>query len=511
LEQQGIEDVAKAAEEATEAADNLGKQRLGIDRIKRGIWHLEQFACLQWVLHTKQGVEDSKAEKRIQKLNDELQSASAENAAMADTLATLSSAGGADAIMVKLTEQTQELVKVKRVLESSQHEANEQRTGRENAEKREAQAKVDAETVLGNMQREMTAKLADAASELAGVSKELTTVREEGKNMREQLAILMDATEQDKLDALMLDTLSKALEELEGVVGPFEANAAASRLNLQLQVAHCALTQDSDFDKDRLVTLAAALEASEAQSTGLDAAQLAIRKALVVWDVPQDELWFVDQAKLQVAQQEFVMSSLEATETDGLSLVPHYHSLSQAFAIEQVLAFAQGGPIAASTQRPEVQLLQHLDKISDQRAASQAALWSATLPADLAATISKVASAMEGAPPLPTVTGDSAIQSALCRLSCLAKERHEFSCAVARYLVYQCNQERTNKRLISQDLTAARHDAQEVRAQVEKQVALGVESMRTRAEAAALMQAESQIRTLRVQVTQAKDEIKRLS
>ena len=23
----------------------------------------------------------------------------------------------------------------------------------------------------------------------------------------------------------------------------------------------------------------------------------------VVWDVPQDELWFVDQAKLQVAQQ----------------------------------------------------------------------------------------------------------------------------------------------------------------------------------------------------------------
>merc|ERR1711865_855412 len=130
---------------------------------------------------------------------------------------------------------TQELVKVKRVLESSQHEANEQRTGRENAEKREAQAKVDAETVLGNMQREMTAKLADAASELAGVSKELTTVREEGKNMREQLAILMDATEQDKLDALMLDTLSKALEELEGVVGPFEANAAASRLNLQLQ------------------------------------------------------------------------------------------------------------------------------------------------------------------------------------------------------------------------------------------------------------------------------------
>ena len=83
------------------------------------------------------------------------------------------------------------------------------------------------------------------------------------------------------------------------------------------------------------------------------------------------------------------MSSLEATETDGLSLVPHYHSLSQvtccvfvhvgtrltivqAFAIEQVLAFAQGGPIAASTQRPEVQLLQHLDKISDQRAASQA-------------------------------------------------------------------------------------------------------------------------------------------
>ena len=105
---------------------------------------------------------------------------------MADTLATLSSAGGADAIMVKvhcvldlysirldpesgvwqLTEQTQELVKVKRVLESSQHEANEQRTGRENAEKREAQAKVDAETVLGNMQREMTAKLADAASEV---------------------------------------------------------------------------------------------------------------------------------------------------------------------------------------------------------------------------------------------------------------------------------------------------------------------------------------------------------
>ena len=65
-----------------------------------------------------------------------------------------------------MTEQTQELVKVKRVLESSQHEANEQRTGRENAEKREAQAKVDAETVLGNMQREMTAKLADAASEV---------------------------------------------------------------------------------------------------------------------------------------------------------------------------------------------------------------------------------------------------------------------------------------------------------------------------------------------------------
>ena len=94
---------------------------------------------------------------------------------------------------------------------------------------------------------------------------------------------------------------------------------------------------------------------------------------------------------------------------------------------------------------------------------------------------------------------------------CDVQERHEFSCAVARYLVYQCNQERTNKRLISQDLTAARHDAQEVRAQVEKQVALGVESMRQRAEAAALMQAESQIRTLRVQVTQAKDEIKRLS
>ena len=35
-------------------------------------------------------------------MNDELQSASAENAAMADTLATLSSAGGADAIMVKV-------------------------------------------------------------------------------------------------------------------------------------------------------------------------------------------------------------------------------------------------------------------------------------------------------------------------------------------------------------------------------------------------------------------------
>ena len=47
--------------------------------------------------------------------------------------------------------------------------------------------------------------------QLAGVSKELTTVREEGKNMREQLAILMDTTEQDKLDALMLDALTTAL------------------------------------------------------------------------------------------------------------------------------------------------------------------------------------------------------------------------------------------------------------------------------------------------------------
>ena len=55
--------------QATEAADNLAKQRLGIDRIKKGIWHLEQFACLQWVLHTKQGVKDSKAEARIQKVH----------------------------------------------------------------------------------------------------------------------------------------------------------------------------------------------------------------------------------------------------------------------------------------------------------------------------------------------------------------------------------------------------------------------------------------------------------
>ena len=126
-------------------------------------------------------------------------------------------------------------------------------------------------------------------------------------------------------------------------------------MRLPLQVAHCALTQDSDFDKDRLVTLAAALKASEAQSTGLVRTEpigykhfhptlctLYFRSSSkcmiidyvagcstashskgigallhdldtpqkcgaawrqVVWDVPQDELWFVDQAKLQVAQQ----------------------------------------------------------------------------------------------------------------------------------------------------------------------------------------------------------------